>query len=185
MLSITRCARNCSLWLSLTFSLPIEDKTLSSSHVSIAPRLPRAVFRCFSCIFNVHPLFPPSIRLSLVLSLFFSLSQEQISPPICLHCLCHICNVLQLFLPSLYPRPNPQGQELIPEQEWDQFMSILRQPLPSTFRITGTRHVATAVRECLQQTFFLELSKALQSAGGQGEELAPPTPLPWCVTIGL
>ncbi|CAI7989852.1 RNA cytosine C(5)-methyltransferase NSUN2 [Geodia barretti] len=71
------------------------------------------------------------------------------------------------------------GQELIPEQEWDQFMSILRQPLPSTFRITGTRHVATAVRECLQQTFFLELSKALQGAGGQGEELAPPTPLPW------
>jgi len=31
-----------------------------------------------------------------------------------------------------------QGQRLVPDAEWDQFMGILRQELPSTFRITGT-----------------------------------------------
>ena len=90
-----------------------------------------------------------------------------------------------LYVPPHISLPSLQGQGLVPEEEWDQFMSILRQPLPSTFRITGTHHVATAVRECLQHTFFVELSKALQSSSGEGEgegeELAPPTPLPWCV----
>jgi len=32
-----------------------------------------------------------------------------------------------------------KGQKLILEEEWDQFMATLRQPLPSTFRITGSR----------------------------------------------
>ena len=59
-------------------------------------------------------------------------------------------------------------------------MATLRQPLPSTFRITGTRHLATAVRQCLQQTFFSQLTAVQRGLGeGEGEELAPPTPLPW------
>lgn len=32
-----------------------------------------------------------------------------------------------------------QKQEIIPENEWDDFMAALRRELPSTFRITGTR----------------------------------------------
>ena len=69
---------------------------------------------------------------------------------------------------------------MVPAEEWDQFMSTMRRPLPSTFRITGTRHLATAVRECLQHRFFAQLIDAVQrGGGGEGEELAPPTPLPW------
>ena len=71
-----------------------------------------------------------------------------------------------------------QGLGVVPAEEWDQFMSVIRKPLPSTFRITGTRHLATAVRQCLQHTFFTQLSEAVQR-GGEGEGLAPPTPLPW------
>ena len=77
------------------------------------------------------------------------------------------------------PSPLPQCQGVVPVEEWDQFMATLRQPLPSTFRITGTRHLATAVRQCLQQTFFSQLTAAVQRGLGEGEELAPPSPLPW------
>ena len=75
--------------------------------------------------------------------------------------------------------PLPQGQGVVPVEEWDQFMATLRQPLPSTFRITGTRHLATAVRQCLQQTFFSQLTAAVQRGLGEREELVPPSPLPW------
>ena len=30
-----------------------------------------------------------------------------------------------------------QEQQIIPEEEWDDFMSMLRKPLPSTFRINA------------------------------------------------
>ena len=69
---------------------------------------------------------------------------------------------------------------MVPGGEWDQFMAVLRQPLPSTFRITGTPHLAAAVRECLQHRFFRQLTEAVQrGVEGEGEELSPPTPLPW------
>ena len=32
-----------------------------------------------------------------------------------------------------------KAQKVVPEEEWDEFMSALRRELPSTFRITGTR----------------------------------------------
>lgn len=77
------------------------------------------------------------------------------------------------------PLTRPQGLGVVPAEEWDEFMAIIRQPLPSTFRITGTQHLATAVRQCLQHTFFSQLTDAMQRGLGEGEELTPPTPLPW------
>ena len=32
-----------------------------------------------------------------------------------------------------------QAQKIIPDHEWDTFMASLRQPLPTTFRIAGSR----------------------------------------------
>jgi multisite-specific tRNA:(cytosine-C5)-methyltransferase len=32
-----------------------------------------------------------------------------------------------------------KAQHIIPEEEWDQFMEALRRPLPTTFRIAGSR----------------------------------------------
>jgi len=34
-----------------------------------------------------------------------------------------------------------KGQKLILEDEWDKFMATLREPLPSTFRITGSKRL--------------------------------------------
>jgi multisite-specific tRNA:(cytosine-C5)-methyltransferase len=32
-----------------------------------------------------------------------------------------------------------KAQHIIPEEEWDQFIEALRRPLPTTFRIAGSR----------------------------------------------
>lgn len=96
-------------------------------------------------------------------------------------CVClpavHLFTVGMLFILSMIS----QGLGVVPAEEWDEFMAIMRQPLPSTFRITGTRHLATAVRQCLQHTFFTQLIDAMQMGIGEGEELTPPTPLPWWI----
>lgn len=84
-----------------------------------------------------------------------------------------------MYMQYVYMSCICQGLGVVPAEEWDQFMAIMRQPLPSTFRITGTQHLATAVRQCLQHTFFTQLTDAVQRGLGEGEELAPPTPLPW------
>ena len=79
------------------------------------------------------------------------------------------------------------------DAEWDQFMSILRQELPSTFRITGTtnRYIivvsmylaicicsdAHCLRQCLQERFFTELHKIEVD----GENIPLPQPIPWYV----
>lgn len=62
-------------------------------------------------------------------------------------------------------------------EEWDLFLSTMRESLPATFRITGTRLLAESVRACLEKRFFSELS-GLQV---EGEEVPPPEPLPWWV----
>ena len=71
--------------------------------------------------------------------------------------------------------PFMQGQGFIPEEEWDQFISIMKEDLPATFRITGTRGMAEHVRRCLEMKFFRELSKLEV----EGEKVPPPQPLPW------
>ena len=32
-----------------------------------------------------------------------------------------------------------KAQHIIPEDEWDKFMNSLREPLPTTFRVAGSR----------------------------------------------
>lgn len=39
-----------------------------------------------------------------------------------------------------------QAQKIIPEDEWDAFMDSLRQPLPTTFRIAGSRQYVVTIR---------------------------------------
>ena len=54
-------------------------------------------------------------------------------------------------------------------------MSTIREDLPVTFRITGTRGLAESVRGCLEQRFFAELS----GLEVEGERVPPPQPIPW------
>ena len=70
---------------------------------------------------------------------------------------------------------SPKGQVIIPEQEWDNFLSTMRESLPATFRITGTRSLAESMLARLEGRVFLELS-AIEV---EGEHVSPPQPLPW------
>jgi len=64
---------------------------------------------------------------------------------------------------------------IIPVQEWDMFLSTMRESLPATFRITGTRSLAESMLACLERRVFVELS----GIEIEGEHVPPPQPLPW------
>jgi len=49
-----------------------------------------------------------------------------------------------------------KDQKIIPEEEWEDFMSALRRELPSTFRITGTRSHAQNLLRVLKNDFVSE-----------------------------
>jgi hypothetical protein len=68
-----------------------------------------------------------------------------------------------------------QGQGFIPEEEWEGFLATLKENLPVTFRITGTRSLAMHVLACLQRKFFVEL----EGLEVEGEKLPAPSLLPW------
>lgn len=51
----------------------------------------------------------------------------------------------------------------------------MREILPSTFRITGTRSLAESVLNCLERKYFAELWELEV----EGERVEPPRPLPW------
>jgi multisite-specific tRNA:(cytosine-C5)-methyltransferase len=38
-----------------------------------------------------------------------------------------------------------KAQRIIPDEEWDQFIEALRRPLPTTFRIAGSRECVLRV----------------------------------------
>ncbi|XP_064398499.1 RNA cytosine-C(5)-methyltransferase NSUN2-like isoform X2 [Halichondria panicea] len=59
--------------------------------------------------------------------------------------------------------------------EWDEFITTMREPLPATFRITGTRLMAEHVLTCLQRRYFGELAEMVV----EGEKVPPPKPLAW------
>lgn len=50
-------------------------------------------------------------------------------------------------------------QEIVPEGEWDQFVEMLKKPLPITFRINGSGRYANELRETLESDFFTNFSK--------------------------
>ena len=52
-----------------------------------------------------------------------------------------------------------QKQKVVPEGEWDDFMEVLRTPLPTTFRINGTGKFATDLRDKLESDFLSNFNK--------------------------
>ncbi len=81
------------------------------------------------------------------------------------------------MLNTLFRESTPFFQELgfIEAEEWDAFMATMREPLPATFRITGTRLMAQHVLKCLQEKYFRQLTEVEV----EGERVPPPTPLTW------
>ncbi|MBN3290330.1 NSUN2 methyltransferase, partial [Polypterus senegalus] len=66
-----------------------------------------------------------------------------------------------------------QELKLVPEGEWEQFMSAMREPLPATIRITG--YHAKEILHCLKNTYF----KEIEELEVDGQKIEAPEPLSW------
>ncbi|KAI6165913.1 S-adenosyl-L-methionine-dependent methyltransferase [Pisolithus thermaeus] len=68
-----------------------------------------------------------------------------------------------------------KAQKIIPDEEWGSFMDALRRPLPTTFRITGSREIAHTLGVTIQKTYV----PLLDNVVFEGETIPPPTQIPW------
>ncbi|XP_073443970.1 RNA cytosine C(5)-methyltransferase NSUN2 [Dendrobates tinctorius] len=68
-----------------------------------------------------------------------------------------------------------QELQIVPEGEWEQFMSAMREPLPATIRITGYKSHAKEILHCLKEKYF----KELQNIEVDGQKIEAPQPLNW------
>ncbi|XP_007951453.1 RNA cytosine C(5)-methyltransferase NSUN2 [Orycteropus afer afer] len=68
-----------------------------------------------------------------------------------------------------------QELKIVPEEEWEQFMGALREPLPATLRITGYKSHAKEILHCLKSKYF----KELENLEVDGQKVDVPQPLSW------
>ncbi|KAH7904979.1 S-adenosyl-L-methionine-dependent methyltransferase [Hygrophoropsis aurantiaca] len=68
-----------------------------------------------------------------------------------------------------------KAQNIIPDEDWDHFMNALRLPLPTTFRVAGSRETAHVLNNAIEETYVPLLS----GAEFEGEQVPPPSQLPW------
>jgi len=71
-----------------------------------------------------------------------------------------------------------KNQNLIPEEEWDNFIAVMKTSLPTTFRITGGNVFAPEIRRKLEND-FLSKDKLEPVTLEDGSIVNPPKPLPW------
>jgi multisite-specific tRNA:(cytosine-C5)-methyltransferase/tRNA (cytosine34-C5)-methyltransferase len=50
-------------------------------------------------------------------------------------------------------------QDIVPEGEWQEFLDILKKPLPITFRINGSGRFANELRQKMESDFFSHFSE--------------------------
>ncbi|KAI8139197.1 S-adenosyl-L-methionine-dependent methyltransferase [Fennellomyces sp. T-0311] len=68
-----------------------------------------------------------------------------------------------------------KNQNILSEKEFEQFYEALQTPLPSTFRITGTRSHALEIQKLIKDVYI----PAMQDVTIDGVKIDPPEPLPW------
>lgn len=68
-----------------------------------------------------------------------------------------------------------KAQKIIPDDEWGSFMDALRRPLPTTFRLTGSREIAHTLGVTIQKIYV----PLLDNLVFEGETIPPPTRIPW------
>ncbi|CAO0800591.1 unnamed protein product [Mucor circinelloides] len=66
-------------------------------------------------------------------------------------------------------------QNLLSDEEFDQFYNHLKTILPSTFRITGSRAAAMEILDVVEKTYVPNM----QDVVIDGVKIEPPKPLPW------
>ncbi|KAK7075924.1 tRNA (cytosine(34)-C(5))-methyltransferase [Halocaridina rubra] len=80
-----------------------------------------------------------------------------------------------------------KAQKIVLEEEWDDFISCMKQNLPAAFRITGTKNMAQALLQVMQKSFFEPLSQLIPpeltpeeiAAGEEPIKILKPMCLPW------
>ncbi|XP_030382106.1 tRNA (cytosine(34)-C(5))-methyltransferase [Scaptodrosophila lebanonensis] len=66
------------------------------------------------------------------------------------------------------------------EEEWTQFLSTIRENLPTTFRVTGFKGEAKALLNIIKTELFTEYVRAVAELNGQpAEQVQRPLCLPW------
>ncbi|CAM0951796.1 unnamed protein product [Alopecurus aequalis] len=68
-----------------------------------------------------------------------------------------------------------KGQQIVPEEEWDAFMSMLRKPLPAAFRINASCQFYQDIQSQLENDF----RKSLETEVSDEHEKEAIRPLPW------
>ncbi|KAH0834903.1 S-adenosyl-L-methionine-dependent methyltransferase [Lanmaoa asiatica] len=68
-----------------------------------------------------------------------------------------------------------KAQKIIPDDEWETFMDSLRHPLPTTFRIAGSRHIAQTLGNTIKETYV----PLLHNVTFEDEVIPPPAQIPW------
>ncbi|KAJ7021378.1 cytosine-5--methyltransferase [Mycena alexandri] len=68
-----------------------------------------------------------------------------------------------------------QTQKIVPEEEWDVLLESLRTPLPTTFRVAGSRQTAQSLNATVRDTHVPTLSNVVF----EEQPIPPPVQIPW------
>ncbi|KAL1939391.1 hypothetical protein VTO73DRAFT_9947 [Trametes versicolor] len=68
-----------------------------------------------------------------------------------------------------------RAQNILPENEWEPFLETLKNPLPTTFRVAGSRQAARLLNETIRDVHVPHLGGVVF----EGEAVSPPQQIPW------
>ncbi|KAF9265863.1 S-adenosyl-L-methionine-dependent methyltransferase [Marasmius fiardii PR-910] len=68
-----------------------------------------------------------------------------------------------------------KAQNIIPEEEWEEFLDALSSPLPTTFRVAGSRLTANSLNKQITEIHVPMLSDVTF----EDQKIPPPVQLPW------
>ncbi|KAJ6590417.1 cytosine-5--methyltransferase [Mycena vulgaris] len=68
-----------------------------------------------------------------------------------------------------------QTQNIVPADQWEPFLDALRTPLPTTFRVAGSRQTAQSLNATLRDTHVPTLSNVVF----EEQSIPPPVQIPW------
>ncbi|KAI8990721.1 cytosine-5--methyltransferase [Trametes punicea] len=68
-----------------------------------------------------------------------------------------------------------KAQNILPDSEWDAFLESMKDPLPTTFRVAGSRQAARLLNDTIKDVHVPHLGGVVF----EGETVLPPQQIPW------
>ncbi|KAI0366506.1 S-adenosyl-L-methionine-dependent methyltransferase [Pilatotrama ljubarskyi] len=68
-----------------------------------------------------------------------------------------------------------KAQNILPDDEWEPFLETLKNPLPTTFRVAGSRQAARLLNDTIKDVHVPHLGGVIF----EGEAVSPPQQIPW------